>query len=71
MQLRRIEVRDFRKLRHVVVADLQDGLNVVVGDNEANWASAAAVRHPPTASSAFAAMFAEAACALHRSPCRD
>ncbi len=35
MQLRRIEVRDFRKLRHVVVADLQDGLNVVVGDNEA------------------------------------
>lgn len=35
MQLRRIEVRDFRKLRHVVVKDLQDGLNVVVGDNEA------------------------------------
>jgi pseudoazurin len=44
---------------------------IVVGDNEANWASAAAVRHPPTASSAFAALFAEAACALHRSPCRD
>jgi energy-coupling factor transporter ATP-binding protein EcfA2 len=35
MQLRRIEVRDFRKLRHVVVPDLRDGLNVVVGDNEA------------------------------------
>ncbi|TNC53002.1 hypothetical protein FHG66_01565 [Rubellimicrobium rubrum] len=35
MQLRRIEVRDFRKLQHVVVEDLRDGLNVVVGDNEA------------------------------------
>lgn len=35
MQLRRIEVRNFRKLRHVLIEDLQDGLNVVVGDNEA------------------------------------
>ncbi|OYX47057.1 MAG: hypothetical protein B7Y90_13900, partial [Alphaproteobacteria bacterium 32-64-14] len=35
MKIRRIEVRDFRKLRHVIVDDLKDGLNVVVGDNEA------------------------------------
>lgn len=35
MQLRRIEIRDFRKLSHVVVEDLQDGLNILVGDNEA------------------------------------
>ncbi|MCX5512942.1 hypothetical protein C3941_02365 [Kaistia algarum] len=35
MKLRRIEVRDFRKLGHAVVGDLADGLNVVVGDNEA------------------------------------
>ena len=35
MQIRRIEVRNFRKLRHVLIEDLQDGLNVVVGDNEA------------------------------------
>jgi hypothetical protein len=35
MRLRRIEVRNFRKLRHAVVEDLSDGLNVVVGDNEA------------------------------------
>ncbi len=35
MQLRRIEVRDFRRLRHVAIRDLRDGLNVVVGDNEA------------------------------------
>lgn len=35
MKIRRIEVKDFRKLRHVVVDDLKDGLNVVVGDNEA------------------------------------
>ncbi len=35
MQLRRIEVRDFRKLRHAVVENLADGLNVLVGDNEA------------------------------------
>ena len=35
MRLRRIEVRDFRKLRHTVVDDLGPGLNVLVGDNEA------------------------------------
>ena len=35
MQLRRIEIRDFRKLGHVVVDDWRDGLNVLVGDNEA------------------------------------
>jgi len=35
MKLRRIEVRDFRKLGHVVIDDLGDGLNVIVGDNEA------------------------------------
>ena len=35
MQLRSIEVRDFRKLSRVSVRDLKDGLNVVVGDNEA------------------------------------
>ncbi len=35
MKLRRIEVTDFRKLGHVVIDDLGDGLNVVVGDNEA------------------------------------
>src|SRR4051812_31817016 len=35
MQLRRIEIRDFRKLGHVIVDGLEDGLNVIVGDNEA------------------------------------
>jgi hypothetical protein len=35
MRIRRIEVRDFRKLGRAVVEDLQDGLNVLVGDNEA------------------------------------
>ncbi|MEP9398697.1 AAA family ATPase [Mesorhizobium sp. KR2-14] len=35
MKLRRIEVRDFRKLGHVVIDELGDGLNVIVGDNEA------------------------------------
>ena len=35
MQLRRIEIRDFRKLSHVRVERLGDGLNVLVGDNEA------------------------------------
>jgi len=35
MKLRRIEVKDFRKLGHVVIDDLGDGLNVIVGDNEA------------------------------------
>jgi hypothetical protein len=35
MQIRRIEVRNFKKLGHVVVEGLEDGLNVLVGDNEA------------------------------------
>lgn len=35
MQIRRLEVRSFRKLKHVVVDGLGPGLNVVVGDNEA------------------------------------
>ncbi len=35
MKLRRIEVKDFRKLGHVVIDELGDGLNVIVGDNEA------------------------------------
>ncbi len=35
MRIRRVEVRDFRKLGHAVVEDLADGLNVLVGDNEA------------------------------------
>jgi hypothetical protein len=34
MRIRRIEVKDFRKLGHALVDDLQDGLNVIVGDNE-------------------------------------
>ena len=35
MIIRRIEVRDFRKLGHAVVEGLEPGLNVIVGDNEA------------------------------------
>jgi hypothetical protein len=35
MRIRRIEVRNFRKLGHVVVEGLGEGLNVLVGDNEA------------------------------------
>ncbi|MGO4738373.1 AAA family ATPase [Bosea sp. 2KB_26] len=35
MFLRRLEIEDFRKLRSVVIGDLQDGLNVISGDNEA------------------------------------
>ena len=35
MRLRRVEVRAFRKIGHLVVEGLSDGLNVVVGDNEA------------------------------------
>lgn len=35
MQIRRLEVRSFRKLKHVVVDGLGPGLNVVVGHNEA------------------------------------
>ena len=35
MYLRRVEIRDFRKITHRIVEGLDDGLNVVVGDNEA------------------------------------
>lgn len=35
MFLRRLEIEDFRKLRSVVIDDLQNGLNVISGDNEA------------------------------------
>ncbi len=35
MRLRRVEVRSFRKIGHLVVDGLSDGLNVIVGDNEA------------------------------------
>ncbi len=35
MRLRRLEVRAFRKIDHLVVEGFADGLNVVVGDNEA------------------------------------
>jgi len=34
MRIRDIEVRDFRKLRHVMVSGLKDGVNVVTGENE-------------------------------------
>jgi hypothetical protein len=34
MRIRDIEVRDFRKLRHVIVSGLKDGVNVVTGENE-------------------------------------
>lgn len=35
MQIRDIEIRDFRKLRHVRVEGLTDGANVIAGENEA------------------------------------
>jgi len=35
MRIRDIEVRDFRKLRHVLVSGLKDGVNVITGENEA------------------------------------
>jgi DNA repair exonuclease SbcCD ATPase subunit len=35
VRLRRVEVRAFRKIGYLVVDGLSDGLNVVVGDNEA------------------------------------
>lgn len=34
MRIRDIEVRDFRKLRHVLVSGLKDGINVITGENE-------------------------------------
>ena len=35
MQIRRIDIRDFRKITRREIVGLSDGLNVVVGDNEA------------------------------------
>lgn len=35
MRIRDIEVQDFRKLRHVTVSGLKDGVNVITGENEA------------------------------------
>ena len=35
MRIRRIEITEFRKIGHLVVPDLEDGINVLVGDNEA------------------------------------
>ncbi|MCW6510688.1 AAA family ATPase [Lichenifustis flavocetrariae] len=35
MHIRRIEISDFRKIQHRKIEGLQDGLNIVVGDNEA------------------------------------
>ena len=35
MRLRRVEIRNFRKIEHLVIEGLADGLNVLVGDNEA------------------------------------
>lgn len=35
MRIRDIEIRDFRKLRHVMVSGLKDGVNVITGENEA------------------------------------
>jgi hypothetical protein len=34
MRIRDIEVWDFRKLRHVMVSGLKDGINVITGENE-------------------------------------
>ena len=35
MRVRHLDIRDFRKIARRSIADLQDGLNIVVGDNEA------------------------------------
>ncbi|KAB0267258.1 AAA family ATPase [Microvirga brassicacearum] len=35
MFLRRLEISNFRKIRHLVIDDLKDGINVLSGDNEA------------------------------------
>ena len=35
MRIRDIDIRDFRKLRHVMVSGLKDGVNVITGENEA------------------------------------
>ena len=42
---------------------------LVVGDDPPNFAQAQKVRHPPAASMAFQAMFAEVGCRLHLSDC--
>src|ERR1017187_6343934 len=34
MRIRSIEVKDFCKLRHVMVPGLKDGVNVISGENE-------------------------------------
>jgi uncharacterized protein YhaN len=34
MRIRSIEVRDFCKLRRVMVSGLKDGVNVITGENE-------------------------------------
>lgn len=44
---------------------------IVVGDDPPNFAAAQKARHPPAASHAFAAMFAEVGCHLHLSACPD
>lgn len=35
MRIRDIEIQDFRKLRHVKLSNLKDGVNVITGENEA------------------------------------
>jgi len=52
MRIRDIEVRDFRKLRHVLVSGLKDGVNVITGENEGwqvNLAGGSAGRVVPAA----------------------
>ena len=44
---------------------------LVVGDDPPNFEQAQKVRHPPAASMAFQAMFAEVGCRLHLSDCPD
>ena len=44
---------------------------LVVGDDPPNFAQAQKVRHPPAASMAFQAMFAEVGCRLHLARCPD
>jgi len=35
VRIRDIEIQDFRKLRHVKLSNLKDGVNVITGENEA------------------------------------
>jgi pseudoazurin len=44
---------------------------LVVGDDPPNFAQAQKVRHPPAATHAFQAMFAEAGCRLQLQTCPD